>query len=237
MRKGILGSILLHVVACVAGMIWVPRTPPPPDHRSTLAVHVRPRPPKPDPTWRFEDTKLPVTLVEDRAPAPLDNPLEALPPLPRDPDDVPAPDDISFPSPLTPHTLRGLRLPLSRKRSGHRERTAMSSPPVPSTPDRKTRRPLGISRAPLPPPAALRRVDYPRRARSRGWHGSVTLRLHIGTDGTVLEARIHVSSGHGSLDRAAQDAVGFWTFQPALRDGRPVAAWVRQRIEFSLRRK
>jgi protein TonB len=88
---------------------------------------------------------------------------------------------------------------------------------------------IDYERAPLPP--------YPRAELQRGVQGTVILRIAVDEQGRVLQVDIEQSSGHRRLDRAAQQQVArHWRFKPALRDGRPVAGWVRVPIEFSLSR-
>ena len=82
-----------------------------------------------------------------------------------------------------------------------------------------------------PPP------PYPRAELQRGVQGTVILRIAVDEQGRVLQVEIEQGSGHRRLDRAAQQQVArHWRFKPALRDGQPVAGWVRVPIEFSLQR-
>lgn len=55
--------------------------------------------------------------------------------------------------------------------------------------------------------------------------GRVVLRVLVRPDGTVERVEVVESSGHPVLDRAAADAARSWKFQPATRDGEPIAAW------------
>lgn len=76
---------------------------------------------------------------------------------------------------------------------------------------------------------------YPADALRRGWEGTVWLRVRVDEAGRPVEVEIERSSGHASLDRAARQQVrDRWRFQPAVRDGRPVPAWGRVPIRFSL---
>jgi protein TonB len=78
------------------------------------------------------------------------------------------------------------------------------------------------------------RVTYPRDARARGEHGTVVLRVLVGTDGLPQTVEIETSSGSRSLDIAARDAVKHWTFRPGMRDGVAHSAWARVPIAFDL---
>ncbi|GEM_PF-5745287 len=62
--------------------------------------------------------------------------------------------------------------------------------------------------------------------------GTVWLTLVIGKDGRVKSAKVYRSSGHPALDRAAQQGVLRWVWQPATRGGKPVAARVRVGVNF-----
>ncbi len=91
-------------------------------------------------------------------------------------------------------------------------------------------RDAGVALAdPSPPP-------YPVTA-IRGRHeGTVILLVQVGADGSTQDVRVVRSSGHRELDRSAVEHVTrSWSFQPAIRDGKPAPARVRVPIEFSLR--
>ena len=63
---------------------------------------------------------------------------------------------------------------------------------------------------------------YPRDAARRGEHGTVTLVVHVMPDGTAEDVLVAASSGSGTLDQAARDAVLLWRFTPALAHGAAV---------------
>jgi len=75
---------------------------------------------------------------------------------------------------------------------------------------------------------------YPPRCLRMGIEGLVRVRALIGEDGKPQEITIGKSSGDSALDRAAMEAVEEWEFNPAMRDGLPVRAWVVVPIEFKL---
>jgi protein TonB len=79
------------------------------------------------------------------------------------------------------------------------------------------------------------RPVYPQASRSLGEQGQVRLRVHVNTDGTVLELAVAQSSGHERLDKAALSAVRAWRFQPAQRQAQQADAWVLVPISFALR--
>lgn len=76
---------------------------------------------------------------------------------------------------------------------------------------------------------------YPRKAVLRRQEGRVVLLILVGTDGSAKEVRVHRSSGHVLLDRAASEAARRWTFTPGTRDGRPAELWAQVPVDFNLR--
>lgn len=73
---------------------------------------------------------------------------------------------------------------------------------------------------------------YPEEARARGVSGTVIVQALVGEDGRVLDTRI--SSSIPLLDEAARTAVLQWRFEPAKRQGKPVAVWFPVPVKFSL---
>ncbi len=74
--------------------------------------------------------------------------------------------------------------------------------------------------------------EYPRDALRAGVSGEVVIRIDVGPDGVPASLEIIRSSRNRSLDRAALQAVRRWRFEPAVRDGVPVAASVQQTVTF-----
>jgi protein TonB len=81
-----------------------------------------------------------------------------------------------------------------------------------------------------PTPAA-----YPPRAIELNQQGEVVLRVRLDPLGNAVEIVVHRPSGYHMLDRAAVAAAKSWHFLPAMRDGRPVPAWVEIPVRFHLR--
>jgi len=50
-------------------------------------------------------------------------------------------------------------------------------------------------------------IRYPSSARLNGWEGRVVLRAIIRADGHLLDVKVHKSSGHDALDRAAIETI------------------------------
>jgi TonB family protein len=87
-------------------------------------------------------------------------------------------------------------------------------------------------------PARPRQVvppEYPKQARDRGYQGVVRLAAEVGRDGRVRRVIVRESSGYGSLDEQAVEAVRRWVFRPAKVNGRPTGCTVEIRpIRFRL---
>lgn len=87
---------------------------------------------------------------------------------------------------------------------------------------------------PVPKPEVCPQPAYPIPAMRRGMQGVVTLLVAVDAKGRVTEVRLLESSGHGILDRAAQDAVAKWIFQPATEAGEAVPGAARVPIRFRI---
>ena len=76
-------------------------------------------------------------------------------------------------------------------------------------------------------------VAYPAQALADGIHDTIEVRLVLTIDaaGTVTNAVVDVPVGHG-FDEAALEAARKLVFDPATRDGRPVAAKFRYLYRF-----
>jgi protein TonB len=76
--------------------------------------------------------------------------------------------------------------------------------------------------------------DYPARSIARHEEGQVHLKVLVGTDGTVKEARILRSSGSDRLDWAAMTtALHQWRYRPGSRNGAPEAMWREVKVTFT----
>lgn len=89
----------------------------------------------------------------------------------------------------------------------------------------------GKPRYRVPPTPAV----YPPRSIELGQQGEVLVRVRLQPDGAAAEIVLWRSSNFPLLDRSALAAVRGWHFLPAMRDGRPVAAWVEIPVRFHLR--
>jgi len=75
---------------------------------------------------------------------------------------------------------------------------------------------------------------YPATARRLGAQGTTLLRVLVQDDGRVGDVQIQRSAGHPDLDRAAEEAVRRWRFDPARKGTQAVAIWVLLPVEFHL---
>lgn len=154
------------------------------------------------------------------------------------------------PSTLPVDTLRDVPatptdLTDSRRRSVVNESLPPIAPPEPTRirrqvayhhPPKATQQSVAIpeSRTTLPEFHDNRPPNYPESAISRGWEGTVILRLALSSDGRVTDVTVLRSSGHPVLDAAAVSAVRMWTATPATKNGRPIATTVRLPVTFRL---
>jgi TonB family protein len=75
--------------------------------------------------------------------------------------------------------------------------------------------------------------DYSEEARKAKYQGTVVLWLIVDANGKPRDVRVARSLGMG-LDQKAIEAVRLWRFQPALKDGSPVAVQINVEVNFHL---
>jgi periplasmic protein TonB len=75
--------------------------------------------------------------------------------------------------------------------------------------------------------------EYTDRARRQKIRGSVVLSIVITDKGVVRDAKV-VTGLDKDLDKQALKAVGAWRFEPATKDGKPVAVRVKVEADFKL---
>lgn len=64
---------------------------------------------------------------------------------------------------------------------------------------------------------------YPAEAKALGTEGVVVVRYGVSLDGRVIDARVDSARPPGVFEQAALTAVRSWRYNPALKDGQPVA--------------
>lgn len=77
-------------------------------------------------------------------------------------------------------------------------------------------------------------APYPEEAQKAGVEGDVILRLTIGVDGKVAASEVVEPAGNG-FDEAARQASLQFEFEPAKRDGKPVAVKILYKYSFTLK--
>lgn len=75
--------------------------------------------------------------------------------------------------------------------------------------------------------------EYTEKARKKKLNGVVMLSIIVTPEGTVRDPVIARSLGYG-LDEKALEAVRKWKFDPATKDGKPVAVQVAVEVNFRL---
>jgi periplasmic protein TonB len=75
--------------------------------------------------------------------------------------------------------------------------------------------------------------DYSEEARKAKYQGTVVLWVVVGPDGRPRDIRVQRSLGLG-LDEKAMEAVKTWKFEPARKDGQPVAVQINVEVNFRL---
>ena len=196
-----------------------PRAPVP-EPQTPASATAPPEPAQPPP--QDEPPSPPLPQVAGLAPLPPAAPVPATapPPQPEPPPaaEIPSPaQTASQTPPPTPHSEAAPEIRLGNGASG----------PFAEIDDEGIVRRAKASDGNIPP-------TYPLDAARRGEHGTVTLRLTIGTGGEVLEAEVAKSSGSPRLDRAAREQIATWHFTPAMQDGKPQIDVIELGVDFRL---
>jgi periplasmic protein TonB len=84
-----------------------------------------------------------------------------------------------------------------------------------------------------PRPVSTPDPEYSEEARKAKYQGTCVLWLIVGPDGRPRDIKVSRTLGLG-LDEKAIEAVKRWTFEPAMKDGRPVAVQINVEVRFSL---
>jgi protein TonB len=72
---------------------------------------------------------------------------------------------------------------------------------------------------------------YPRAAREAGAGGTVVLRVLVSEKGRAMQVEVE-RGPRPDLADAAVVAMQYWTFEPARKNGREIAAWTTIEIPF-----
>lgn len=76
--------------------------------------------------------------------------------------------------------------------------------------------------------------EYSDKARKKKISGTVVVAMVVTPDGTVRDVTV-IKSLERSLDQQAIAAVKTWTFEPATKDGKPVAVHLHAEVSFRIR--
>jgi periplasmic protein TonB len=76
--------------------------------------------------------------------------------------------------------------------------------------------------------------EYSEKARKKKFQGVCVLSLVVGADGKTRDIKVVRPLGMG-LDEQAIKAVTQWKFEPALKDGQPVAVQIAVEVNFRIR--
>ena len=75
---------------------------------------------------------------------------------------------------------------------------------------------------------------YPLDAKHAGITGMVWIKALVDKEGKVRQAIVGTSSGYASLDAAAVAAAYHNRYIPGYQNGRPVALWIKYKVDFRL---
>jgi len=196
-----------------------PEPPTPPAEQTEATPPPEPEPPPPQEVAAAEpEIKVELPPPDEPPPPTAAEMKPVAPPKPRPPQPKPA----AAPRPTAQAAVTKAPVPDAGNASITQQQAAASSSLVVFE---------GKPRYRIPPTPAV----YPPRSIELGQQGEVMVRVRLDADGTAAEIMVWRSSSFPLLDRAALTAVRGWHFLPALRDGRPVAAWVEIPVRFHLR--
>ena len=219
-------GVLLVITALHAGAIG----------RLFLAPPEAPSTEPPPPVFQVSLEKLPPLRLPHERLSPEDSrpppPSDAVKPPPRQTRPVPILVDTPTADPVPPGTE------VKPYEIGDELKPGVPGPPVTGgTPDGEgfddSPGPRGIVYANLKL-LEVTAPSYPSRCLRLGIEGRVKVLVLVGENGRAQEVTLGESSGDASLDEAAMQAVRKWRFEPAMRNGMPMRAWVIAPVSFKL---
>jgi periplasmic protein TonB len=84
-----------------------------------------------------------------------------------------------------------------------------------------------------PKPVSTPNPEYSDRARKKKINGTVIVAMIVTPEGKVRDVTV-IKSLERSLDQQAITAVRTWKFEPAMKDGTPVAVHLKAEVSFRL---
>ncbi|MBB5686846.1 energy transducer TonB [Sphingobium boeckii] len=160
----------------------------------------------------------------------------------------PPPDPITPPKAKTPQTPKSVTTaskapPISEPLPNTISEQPYIQPTLPDLPGmgagmtetvKPPRAPVLIGVRPDPRFADRMQPDYPPGLQRQGIEGMAEVRVLIGPDGRVRQIQM-VSATEPAFFRATQQqALKYWRFQPATRDGVPIEGWRTMTVRFTL---
>jgi len=86
----------------------------------------------------------------------------------------------------------------------------------------------------IPTAMSQERPEYPYRARRMNITGEVEIRFLVNREGAVSDLQILRADPDGIFEESVRKAVDTWRFTPGMKNGRPVATWMRTTINFEI---
>jgi protein TonB len=85
----------------------------------------------------------------------------------------------------------------------------------------------------LPKPVSMPNPEYTEKARKKKLNGVVVIAMIVTPEGDVRDLKV-IKSLDKDLDKQALAAVSTWNFEPATKDGKPVAVHLTTEVDFRL---
>ncbi|MEE8336300.1 MAG: energy transducer TonB, partial [Candidatus Neomarinimicrobiota bacterium] len=78
---------------------------------------------------------------------------------------------------------------------------------------------------------------YPKKAREKGYEGTVIVSVFVNEKGKVTETAVIKSIPGSGLDESAINSIKKVRFKPAKKEGKPVGVWISIPVHFRLKGK
>jgi protein TonB len=162
---------------------------------------------------------------------PLPKPVAAKPKRQDKRQETAPPDQLPPPSPesVPEETSQGKDAPMQPRQEETTAFETAATGPVSNQPA-----PPSVLEAAQPEYSQNPPISYPRRARRKGYEGTVFLEVLVNRNGKVADLRILASSGYAILDRSAVNSVKTWSFKPAKKGNDTIDMWVKVPVRFKL---
>lgn len=238
---GAIGASVIAHVAVIGGLSSAAhnRVRERPKVVEMALIETPPPPPEPEPVAPVE-----VEEPKPKPPPPKEKKLEPPPPPETPPpSNTEAPPEEAEPAP--PVFGVTMESTVQGGDSGMKVRvgnTLMKDPDKEFTEPKKVEPYAGPPKKEYVPPSQVSKMarprgecrgDYPEEAKRLGIEGKVRLLITIEADGTVSTVKVLKGLGYG-LDEVAKEAVAKCAFDPAYKDGEPVAIKVPYTYTFQL---